>query len=494
MEIVSPTMSARKDPLYEQVASEFRRKIDLGILRAGEKLPSVRALRTGRSVSTATVMEAYLRLERDGYVRVRDRSGFYVVHPPRQAIPQPSTGRAITAPLPVGISALVADVLTQIGNHKLAQLGVSTLDPALLPNARLNRAFRRVLARWPLHSAQYGSLSGVAGLRRQIARRALALGTAIDADEVIVTAGGLDALNLALRAVASPGDVVAVESPTYFGVLQALEAVGLRALEIPADARAGIDLGLLEQTLKRHRVKAVLAMTTCHNPLGVVMSDTAKKDLVAVTARYGIPLVEDGVYSELAFDERSRRPAKAFDQKGLVIFCGSFSKVLAPGLRLGWIEAGRFSDRIRAYKGVTSGMTSALPQLAVAELLATRYYDRHIKRLRLRAGEQTRLYAEALRDVLPPGARMTSPAGGSLLWVQLPGVDATRVYRSLLQQGVGVFPGEIFSLRGKHRSFLRISCGAIWSPAIERAIGLLGKVVAEARTTLAPGRTNGVNS
>jgi DNA-binding transcriptional MocR family regulator len=473
-------ISARRNPLYEQVASEFRRKIDLGVLRAGEKLPSVRALRNGRRVSTATVMEAYLRLERDGYVRVRDRSGFYVVQPPHRAIPQPSTARGVAPPLPVGISALVAEVLQQGSNHRLVPFGASTLDPGLLPMPRLNRAFRRALARWPQHSARYSDLSGAPALRRQIARRALALGTALDADEVIVTGGGLDALNLSLRAVAAPGDVVAVESPTYFGVLQALEAVGLRAIEIPADPRTGIDLGLLEQTLRRQRVKAVLSMPVCHNPLGTVMSDEAKNDLVALAARYGIPIVEDGAYSDLAFDERARRPAKAFDQKGLVLFCGSFSKVLAPGLRLGWIEAGRFRDRIRAFKGVTSGMTSALPQLAVAELLATRSYDRHIKRLRLQVGEQTRLYAQVLRDVLPPGTRMTSPAGGNLLWVQLPGADGTAVYRRLLQQGVGVFPGEIFSLRGKHRSFLRISCGASWSPSIERAIELLGQTVTEA--------------
>ena len=468
---------ARRSPLYEQVAAEFRHKIELGVLRVGDKLPSVRALRSGRRVSTATVMEAYLRLERDGYVQVRDRSGFYVAQPPMRAIPPPSTGRAVAAPAPVGISSLVAEVLSQVGSHKLVPLGVSTLDASLLPMPRLNRAFRRALARWPLHSAYYSDLSGHGGLRRQIARRALALGTATDADEVVVTAGGLDGLNLALRAVASPGDVVAVESPTYFGVLQAVEAVGLRALEIPADPRSGIDLALLEHAIKRHRVKAVLVMTTCHNPLGVVMSDAAKQELVALTARHGVPLVEDGAYAELAFDERHRRPAKAFDQKGLVVFCGSFSKVLAPGLRLGWLEGGRFTERIKGYKGILSLMTSALPQLAVAELLETRYYDRHIKRLRLRVAEQTRLYARALRDTLPPGTRMTSPAGGNLLWVQLPGADGTAVYRRMLQDGIGVFPGEIFSLRGKHRGFLRISCGAPWSPAIERAIDLLGKVV-----------------
>jgi DNA-binding transcriptional MocR family regulator len=471
----------RSSPLYEQVASEFRRKIDLGVLRIGEKLPSVRSLRSGRRVSTATVMEAYLRLEREGYVRVRDRSGFYVVQPPGRTIPRPSTGRVVAAPLPVGISALVAEVLSQVGSHKLVPLGVSTIDPALLPMPRLNRAIRRVLARSPLHSATYTDLSGAAALRRQIARRALALGTAADADEVIVTAGGLDALNLALRAVASPGDVVAVESPTYFGVLQAVEAVGLRALEIPADSHTGIDLNLLEQALKRHHVKAVLVMTTCHNPLGTVMSDDAKKELVGLTARYNVALVEDGAYAELAYDAGHRRPAKAFDQRGLVVYCGSFSKVLAPGLRIGWIEAGRFTERIRAYKGITSLMTSSLPQLALAELLESRYFDRHIKRLRLRVAEQTRRYAQAVRDALPSGTRMTAPAGGNLLWVQLPGADGTQVYRRLLQQGVGIFPGEIFSLRGKHRSFLRVSCGASWSPAIERAIDLLGRTVGNAK-------------
>ena len=477
---VTGTVGRAGDPLYARLASDFRRQIDGGVLRVGDKLPSIRALGRGRRVSAATVMEAYLRLERDGYVRARDRSGFYVTQPPSSALPQPRVAGELVPPAPVGISQLVAEVLRQTGDRKLVALGVSTLGPTILPTARLNRAFRRSLTKHPLHSARYAGLRGHLSLRRQIARRALASGTACDADDIVITSGGMDGLNLALRAVAEPGDVVAVESPTYFGVLQAIESVHLRAIEVPADPRTGFDLELLERAIRRHRVKAVLSMTTCQNPQGTVMSDDAKAELVALTARHDVPLVEDGVYAEFVYDETMRRPAKAFDRKGLVLFCGSFSKVIAPGLRVGWMETGRFGDRVEALKGVTSLMTSSLPQLAVNELLESGFYDRYIKRVRLLCADQVSRYTQALSDAMPPGTRMTRPAGGNLVWVQLPkGVDGTRLYERLLEQGIGIFPGEIFSAGAKHRGFVRIGCGMAWSPAIERAVGVIGRTCRE---------------
>lgn len=468
------------DPLYAQIAAEFRRQIDGGVLRAGDRLPSIRSLRRGHGVSAATAIEAYLRLERDGYVRARPRSGFYVVGSPLRARPQPDVADTIVPPAPVGISRLVAEVLAQTGDHKLVSLGVATLASDLLPIARLNSAFRRALARWPAHSARYTGLRGAAPLRRQIARRTLALGMASSPDDLIVTSGGMESLNLALRAVAKPGDVVAVESPTYFGVLQVIESLGVRAIEVPAHPRTGIDLGLLERAIRRHRVRAVLCMTTCHNPLGSVMTIDAKRQLVTLATKHEIAVIEDGVYSELVYDEADRRPAKAFDAKGLVLFCGSFSKALAPGLRVGWIDPGRFGARIQALKGVTSLMTSALPQFAVAELLESGFFDRYIRRLRLDVAAQTMRYIDALGEVLPPGSRLTRPAGGNLVWVQLPPrVDGTELYRRLLERGIGVFPGEVFSAGSKHRNFVRVSSGARWSPAIERSIGMLGQIAGE---------------
>jgi len=479
-EAVTGTVLRPRDPLYAQLASEFRRQIDGGVLRVGDKLPSIRALRRGRRLSAATVMEAYLRLERDGYVRARDRSGFYVLHAFARAYPEPKPLRAVVPPAPVGISQLVTEVLHQTGDRKLVPLGVSTLGPTILPIARLNRAFRRVLAAAPMHSARYTTIRGHLPLRRQIARRALASGVVGDADDIVITSGGMDALNLAVRAVADPGDVVAVESPTYFGVLQALESAHVRVVEVPSDARTGFDLQLLERAIRKHGIKAVLSMTTCQNPQGTVMSDEAKAELVALTARYDVALVEDGVYAELVYDEAKRRPAKAFDKKGLVLFCGSFSKVIAPGLRVGWVEAGRFRDRVEALKGVTSLATSTLPQFAVTELLESGFFDRYIKRTRMIAADQTARYIEALTEAMPSGTRMTRPAGGNLIWVQLPHkVDGTRLYSRLLEQGVGIFPGEIFSAGAKHRGFVRIGCGMPFTPPMERAIGIIGKTCRE---------------
>jgi DNA-binding transcriptional MocR family regulator len=469
---------SRAAPLYARIAAELREQIDRGILRAGEKLPSIRALRRSRRVSAATVMEAYVRLERDGYVRVRDRSGFYVAQPPSHARPEPRAGGALAPAAPVGISQLVADVLHQTGEPKLIPLGVSNPTSALLPTTRVNRAFRLALTRWPLHSEGYGDLRGHPALRRQIAKRGVTLGTALESTNIIVTSGAMEALNLALRAVAAPGDVVGVESPTYFGVLQALEALGIRALEVPADPRTGIDLNLLAHAVRRHRVKAVLVMPTAHNPLGATMSDAAKKELVELCARYETPLIEDGAYSELT--PEPRLPAKSFDRRGLVLYCGSFSKVLAPGLRVGWLEAGRFSDRVEGLKGITSLGTAVLPQLAVADLLESGFYERHLKRLRVRVVDQLARYTSALSEVLPAGARMTRPYGGTLIWIQLPdGKDGTELYRRLLARGIGIFPGEIFSPGRAHRGFIRISCAHPWSPAIERAIGVLGRLCGE---------------
>ena len=424
-------------------------------------------------------MEAYLRLERDGYVKARDRSGFYVSQRLANALPAPRT-TALVPPAPVGISNLVAEVFNQTANTKLVPLGVSLLAPAFLPVARLNRAFRRALARLPQHSARYTGVRGHESLRRQVARRSVAMGASCDSDDVIVTSGGMDALNLALRAVTEPGDVVAVESPTYFGVLQALEAVGLRVIEVPADPSTGIDLDLLERAIRRHRVKAVLSVTTCHNPLGSVMSDAAKADLVALTARHDVALVEDGVSAELVYDDTRRRPAKAFDRKGLVLYCGSFSKTLAPGLRVGWVEPGRFGDRVAGLKAITTLMTAALPQLAVADLLESGFYERWVKRARLIAADQTRRYVQALSEALPPETRLTRPAGGTLVWVELPKrVNGTSLYRRLLEQGISVIPGEIFSAKARHRGFIRVSCGTPWSPEIERAIEIMGRTCRE---------------
>jgi DNA-binding transcriptional MocR family regulator len=461
--------------LYRRLAAALRSQIDRGVLRVGDRLPSVRTVRRLHNVSAATAAGAYIVLEREGYVEARERSGFYVARPATTEIP--ATLEPSYMPGRVDVGELISAVLGS-ADERLIPLGLSSLGPELLPTAQLNRAVRRAMAREPLHSASYGDVRGVPDLRRQLARLLIHSGVTCSMEDLIVTAGGLEALNLALRTVTTPGDIIAVESPTYFGVLQAIEALGLRAVEVPSHPRSGVDLALLERAIRRHRAKAAIVMTTCHNPLGCVMTDSAKQELVTLVTRMGVALIEDDVYGELAHGDTRPRPAKAFDRRGHVMLCSSVSKSLAPGLRVGWIVPGKYQRRTELVKSVTSRITSALPQLGLAGLLETGFYPRYIRRLRQQVAGQVARYAAAVEHVFPDGTRMTRPAGGTVLWVQLPGrADGTTLYHRALQKGISITPGEIFSLGRRHRHFIRISCAHPWSARIERGITELARLM-----------------
>lgn len=460
--------------LYRQLAANLRAQIRHGVFPIGTRLPSVRTLARLHHLNPSTVTEAFLLLEREGFVEARLRSGFYATSPPGRAVPTTvDTGRA---PVQVDVSNLVAEVL-RANDERLVPLGLSTLGPALLPTARLNRALRRAIGRRPAHSASYGSPTGVSELRQEIARLLIYSGVTCSPDEIIITAGGMETLHLALRTVAAPGDVVAVESPTYFGILQAVESNGLKAVEVPSDPRSGIDLDRLEHAIRRHRAKAAIVMTTCHNPLGSVMSDAAKQALVGLVTDCRIALIEDDVYGELAHTAERPRAAKAFDRAGHVMLCSSASKTLAPGLRVGWLAPGRYQLNSELVKSVTSRITSALPQLGLAELLATGFYPRYIRRVRRQLTAQISDYASAIHAHFPVGTRVTQPSGGTVLWVQLPdGSDGTMLYRRALENGISIMPGEVFSLRRRHAQFIRISCAHPWSPRIAHGMTELAQL------------------
>src|SRR5262249_39884562 len=279
----------RELPLYLQVAGDMRQLIANGAFKPGDRLPSVRELRRRYHVSTATIVEAYVRLERDGVVRSRERSGFFAAFPSNVA--EPTVPRSVLPPVEVETGELIADVLRGVNNRNLIPLGIAAPSVEFLPTRELNRALRRAAARQPLHSAMYEHLSGNPALRRQIARLQFSAGFSGNPDDMVITNGGLEALNLALRAVVKPGEVVAgeivaVESPTYFGILQAIESLGVQAVEVPAHPKLGINLDLLDHAIRRHKAKAVVVMTNCHNPLGTIMTDAAKKQLVELTHRH----------------------------------------------------------------------------------------------------------------------------------------------------------------------------------------------------------------
>ncbi len=462
---------------YEQLADEMRAAIEAGTLRPGERLPSVREARRSRALSPSTVFAAYGLLEAQGLVEARPRSGYYVRARTRPAHPEPRAATPSAATLDVQVSELVFEVLGHMRERALVPLGSAFPSPGLFPLPELARALGRATRRLdPWRTVEHLS-PGSAALRRQIAQRYLGAGLGVDPDEIVVTNGAMEALNLCLETVTRPGDLVAVESPTFYAALQALERLGLRAVEVATDPRTGVDLASLHEVLARHPVKACWFMPTFQNPLGSLMPEERKRELVELLARHEVPLIEDDVYGELHFGARRPLPAKAYDRRGLVMHCNSFSKSLAPGWRIGWTAAGRYAEQV-ARRKLMGSLSAAVPsQEGLSEYLLQGGYERHLRQLR---ATLERYQAAALRAVgkhFPPGTRVTRPEGGYFLWLELPaGIDALQLHRLALAHAISIAPGHLFSADRRHANGLRLNCGHGDDPRCEQAIRTLGQI------------------
>ncbi|MDF2692170.1 MAG: gntR [Labilithrix sp.] len=465
--------------LYEGLADELALQVERGVLRAGDRLPSVRRLSEERGVSIATVLSAYAILEGRGLTESRPKSGHFVRIRRSPDAPVPALPRRTPAAARVSSPPDADDLIRAMSRDRgLVPLGTAFVAPELLPLRRLNALLATVAREGGGPGGSYEDVRGQKPLRRQLARCAVSWGTVLDEDDFVVTNGASEALHLALGAITKPGDVIAVESPAYFGLLRIAEVHSLRAIEIPTDARTGLDLDALDDAIRSSPVRAVLATPNFQNPLGARMPDENKQRLVKMLARRDIPLVEDDVYGDLSFDGTRPRLAKAFDDRGNVLLCGSFSKTLAPGYRVGWIAPGRFREAVERRKFAQVVASPSAMQMAIAEFLGEGGYERHLRRLRRTLAAQCARYRDAVGEAFPPGTRISQPQGGFVLWVELPSsADGDAIQRRALERGIAVAPGSIFSARRRFGHCLRISTGHPWSPRIERAIATLGQSI-----------------
>jgi DNA-binding transcriptional MocR family regulator len=406
--------------LYETLAEDIAQSIRTGVMKLGDKLPSVRETSISRSVSPSTVFEAYYLLEARGLIRSKERSGYYVIAGAKKLPPEPErVSSPASSSTEVDVSRLVFDILEASKMRDVAPFGSAFPSPLLFPFDKLAssmNASMRVMDPW---STVDDLTPGSIHLRRQIALRYLVSGMHVHTDDIIITSGALDALNLCLLAVTRPGDAVIIESPSFYGALQALERLGLRAIEVPTHPREGVDLNALANAIEQHQPKACWLMTNFQNPLGSQMSDE-KSALVELITRYELPLIEDDVYAELYFGERRPLPAKAFDSKGLVMHCSSFSKSLAPGFRVGWAMPGRFTSAVARHKLTTTLSASVPAQEALADYLAKGQFDRHLRQLRHVLSVQQSAVIEAIARYFPAETKATRPGGGYFSWVELP--------------------------------------------------------------------------
>ncbi len=463
--------------LYERVAEQLREQIASGALRAGERLPSIRQLAQGHGVSTATAVQACLQLEREGVAQARPRSGYFV----RAAAPRLPAARPPRRRAPGTVSnPVLQDVLDMLARRDVLPLHSATPAPALLPQAALGASLSRCLRRQPAAALDYAPPQGLPGLRRLIAQRYAQLGAAVAPDEIVITAGAMEAISLALRTLAEPGDVVLVESPTYHGILQAIASLRLKVLEVPNLPGRGIDVARLESLLAQHCVRAAVLVPNFNNPLGSLTDDAAKQALLDSCARHGTVVIEDDIYGELAWSGQRPSPLRRWDRRGNVISCGSFSKILAPGLRVGWLAGAGWTEALLRAKYFSTVGNASLPQLALEDYLRRHDLERHLRRLRRTLAENVQRLHEAVARHWPAATRACEPQGGLSLWLQLPpGGDGYGLFEAALAEGIGTSPGVLFSSRGDYADCLRLSCGLPWSETLDRALRRLGRLAAQ---------------
>lgn len=468
---------------YVQLAEEIAAAIRAGVMVPGDRLPSVREASTSRGVSPSTVFKAYYLLEARGLVQARSKSGYFVLDAAVHRAPEPeAASRPSEEATTVDVSALVFEILQSAMDREVVPFGSAFPSPSLFPMQRLARALSASVHTLEPRNTLDDLLPGRADLRRQISLRYLLGGMDVPPDQIVVTNGALEALNLCLATVANPGDAVLVESPSFYAALQAIERSGLRAVEVPTHPREGIELGALAEAIERHRPAACWLMTNLQNPLGASMPEAKKRALVELLARHVIPLIEDDVYAELYFGKERPLPAKAFDREGLVLHCSSFSKCLAPGYRVGWVAPGRFATALARNK-ITTSLTTAVPtQAAIANYLEHGGYDRHLRKLRGELCARQQQHALAVARHFPPGTRATRPAGGYFMWIELqPGVDTLLLQKQAMAMGISVAPGPIFSAQRAFRNCLRLNFGHPFDARADAAMASLGKLIAGQR-------------
>lgn len=476
---VSVSTSNDKEPVYLKLANTLEGLIASRALRPGDRVPSVRQFSQQQRVSVPTALQAYATLETRGLIEGRPKSGFYVRPRNSDAIPEPKMNSS-ERPRSIVLQSYdpVASLLADHADPKLVPLGAALPSAELLPGIKLARIMSSIVRQLGSRSIAYDMCPGSEVFRRELARRSLDWGCALHADQFVVTVGGTEAVSLALRATCKPGDTVVVESPTYFGLASMLRELQLKALPIPVHSADGMNLDVLEKALQKTRVAACVVIPNFHNPTGFLMPDANKLRLVELCAGRGIPLIEDDTYADLQHEGLRPHSLKAFGDPESIILCGSYSKKLAPGFRVGYIAAGKWHSRVMAVKQASTLNGALIPTLAIAEFLRNGGYDRYLRTIREAYRQQVAKMKEAIVESFPSGICLSRPKGGFLLWCELPSkVDAMKLARQARDAGISIAPGPLFSPVGDFTNFVRINCGYKWDPQIERAVGVLGHLI-----------------
>jgi DNA-binding transcriptional MocR family regulator len=467
-------------PLYRRIADALAEKLDRGEWPAGTRLPAVRQLARQHNVNVLTALQAYRWLEERHRIVARPRSGFYAATPALAV----DNDQETSLPSPgawVHVDDRLTNLLTLSASNIDTQLHMAEADTALYPAAEFARRLQHKLQRDPTLIGTYLPARETALLKGELIRLASSWQLQLPSEHILMTNGTTEAIQLALRALTQPGDVVAVETPVYFGQLQMLENLGLKALEIPCTPEQGLSLEALEFALRHGPpIRCLLVVPNFQNPTGALMPDENKKRLLELARQFHLPVIEDDVFGDLHHEGDRPTPIKAWDREGQVIYCTGFTKSFAPAFRLGWLSGGQHHARIERLKISSSYVTSPLMQATLADCLASGLYARHIERFRQQLCLQTRQLIECVRHSFPKATVISAPKGGMLLWIRGPeGMDSMSLLDQALPCSISFAPGPVFSAEGRFSRYLRLNAGHPWSKDLEQAVRRLGALAAQ---------------
>lgn len=462
--------------LYVEISNNIAKLIKNGVLKTGQRLPSVRMLCREHGISMNTAKRVFLELEGQSLIESKPQSGYFVSRLSYQKLPLPEVSKPSQGNNSKEPEELIRKVYANMGNTDLTLFSIGVPSDELLPLAKLNKEMMHAIRELRDNGTGYEQLQGNEKLRRMIAARSLYWGGSLHENDLVTTAGGMNALSFCMMALGKPGDTIAMESPCYPGILQLAGSLGLKVLELPTHPTTGIEMEALKKIIPK--INLCLLVPNFNTPLGSCMPDEHKKEVVELLAKHGIPLIEDDIYGDLYFGTQRPKCCKSFDKDGTVLWCSSVSKTLAPGYRVGWIAPGRYKEQILKLKLVHAISSPAITQEAVANFLKSGRYENHLRKLRQTLQNNHQYYINAIAEYFPEGTKTSRPQGGLTLWVEFDKkINTTELYDRAIKQKISIAPGRMFTLQNQFGNCMRLSIGLPWSEEIQQKLKLLGRLV-----------------
>lgn len=461
---------------FEMFTSAIEKNIRDGIYKPGQKLPSVRSLKQQFQTSVSTIQNGYEHLIILGLVVSIPKSGYYVsAYQPQKKQPPSQKNPVIRD----AVFEKNIDLITSSRDKKkIIEFNVATPGDLIISQKLLLRTMQQVIREHGVSLLRYYPPSGSDELKSNIIKHAAGHQTRIDQQELLITDGALQSLLIALATVCNAGDVIAVESPCVFSVLEVIRVLQLKVIEVPLDPVNGFDVFFFKKACQKNKVKAAIITPNFHNPTGTLLSDEIKKEIVGIIQQHEIAVIENDIYGDLNFSGKRPTTLRSFDDSGSVITYTSYAKSLAPGIRLGWLAAGKFLQRAEQIRFCMGNTVSPVYQETVNRLLSTNSYERHIRAFRTQLAKNASLSINLLSKHFPENISVIPPSGGYNLWVKMPdSTDMNDFYKQCEKIGVKFTPGYTFSFSPMYSHHFRIVFADKYSTSKIKALEKIGKLI-----------------